>query len=388
MTNTRLTRPISATEELHLIEQLQQQLGDQDPNSDADPRLAMFDGDGEYPEEELEPEQSASEVLRASRPARPSRRRRRTDHNSGGMLMVFTGGLLILGAVALTLSALAMPAALRQGLHNLNTLGLTPGLLLTLGILLSLVAKIRQHQLAQQVRFTDLEDALYENNAYCVSSLEYLVNGQEQLLAGRTAGETDPVLHALEVQGERINSVTKALRMYGKPLAEINHLVGKVTGQAAVSMERIDALATELDKLGSLTSTRIEALLEKVDSFGESTWTEVKSISEQVNGVRAQTAKIRESHEGLMPLIQDLAEGAPARRAAEATPKASSTPKRAASASKAQASTPAPAPAADAKDEGDTSAPGSLAQSIAGSQKIQGKGVMGAIAKLKGMRNN
>jgi septal ring factor EnvC (AmiA/AmiB activator) len=182
---------------------------------------------------------------------RNTRQRQGDEPRGGGKFLVFCGGIMMLAGFALAVLGVAAPGRLQDAIKTLETVGLTPGLMITLGTLLALVARLQIHQQGIGQRLSELEESIEANDEFCGESLEFLVDAQEQSDSRRPASgeELDQVLHTLARQDEKVNNLTKALKMYGKPLVEVSRHVSDVAARVKNSSAQIAAIATTLESL-------------------------------------------------------------------------------------------------------------------------------------------
>lgn len=83
--------------------------------------------------------------------------------------------------------------------------------------------------------------------------------------------ELERVLMALERQDEKVNNLTKALKMYGKPLMEIANGSADVTSQVTGMRAQVQALEQGLQKVGTGTPSGelTEAIARKLEGMAE-----------------------------------------------------------------------------------------------------------------------
>lgn len=139
------------------------------------------------------------------------------------------GSLGVVLGVALLLAAAGLGYANSQGLApaSLQTFGLTPTTLLLLGAVALGAAMARRHAGSASAR---LEAALadqHERVQHLRENLDYLIehHGKPQLEEPLAAGEEmQRILLHLQRQDEKVTNLTKAIKMYGKPLMEISNM--------------------------------------------------------------------------------------------------------------------------------------------------------------------
>ncbi|MBL8749363.1 MAG: hypothetical protein JNK78_09385 [Planctomycetes bacterium] len=151
------------------------------------------------------------------RPPR-NRKERTANAGSGSIGGLLFGAALVAAAVVLGVAPIA-PAAL----ESLSRLGVSSATLLVAGVVFLAAGSNRRHIAALQGRVDDLG-----GNTEDVTSLregmQFLVESQHASNERPPAAgeELQHVLIALQRQDEKINNLTKAIKMYGKPLMEIS----------------------------------------------------------------------------------------------------------------------------------------------------------------------
>ena len=365
---------------------------------------------------------------------------------AAGMPLVAAGVVTMLVGFGLSLGASFEWAPATRIAQGLTATGLTPGLLLVMGVIVSLVASVRRQQNSGQSRIATLEAMVADNEQYTSQALDYLVGMQEQQDARRPASgeELDQVLHTLSQQGAKITNITKALKMYGKPLVEVNKQLTELdikTKAVAAGVADMRPRVTELQENLQPAVERLEPTIRSVgESVNEDLQQSIRDVATSRNRellsaieeLRCTTAadatkvhdllagldlgQLLESVEQLgasltSELTKNLTDRDGAmdttlfdgiqsqldelRRSVGELPSAvrSLIPVAATASAPVAAATPAPAPTAPAPsstlpEQGSGDAPGGLAHSISGENKSQGKNVLGAIAKLRRMRPN
>ena len=125
---------------------------------------------------------------------------------------------------------------------SLRSVGLDAPVLLTIGAVLFVLSVVRrQHSLAQ---------AHNEKESELQGSVQYLVE-QHQLSTERPPAEGEElqrVLLALERQDEKVGNLTKALKMYGKPLMEIAQQGNDLAAQLQQQKQQIEAIHTAMQQ--------------------------------------------------------------------------------------------------------------------------------------------
>lgn len=225
--------------------------------------------------------------------------------------------------------------------------------------------------------------------------------------------EAGHILVALQRQDEKLNNLTRATKLYGKPLAEVTEQVHEIAqGQSKLdldvaNLERAMHAATSAseahlaERLEDLART-VRELQEAVASSQNTTdtkgsWTREEAREDLADAVTQVRTALRELDAPAAPQpvvldgledavvtiqreIQSLATSLSRIESQRPTASAAPTPAEAGPATQPTISlsktpTPSQGPVGD------------LAQSIAGERKAKGRNVLGAIAKLKSMRS-
>jgi len=155
-----------------------------------------------------------------------------TASRHGGWAMIFTACMLIMAAFALlgNYAIAKAPSKIQPAMDTLSTMGITPGLMIMLGIILVLASRLASRLQDLQHGVEEHADWAYESNDRSTADLDFLVESQEQM-DERNAGsdrDIDEVLSSLSRQHGQLNSLGRELRMYGKPLAEVQRQVAEV----------------------------------------------------------------------------------------------------------------------------------------------------------------
>ena len=197
------------------------------------------------------------------------------------------------------------------------------------------------------------------------------------------------MLFFLQRQDEKLNNLTKAFKMYGKPLIEItnrtsetirelNELKATVIkfGKEIEGRSPVEEIKKLLKGNRGLTSKELRSELEKtVGSHIETLATKLEKTAEQLAGGVDQV--LAQSGESSDPAMEEIKQGL-AHIATSLSNLEGRIARGAATGSTAPQSNPS---------SGTSAAAGGLAHSISGAKKAPGKNVLGAIAKLKQMRN-
>ncbi|MCA8942205.1 MAG: hypothetical protein KDB80_06550 [Planctomycetes bacterium] len=295
---------------------------------------------------------------------------------------------ITLGVIAATGEADAMPW--------LMTSGITQGTLFVTGVLLVVTGSIIRAN-DQSANFVASE----------IAPLHELVSSVHTRLDGTIGYEQFAQVPAqLNRLDEKISNLSRATKMYGKPLLDVanrmqqaaNHLteiersldgvVEQVKSSGARLGDDVGKLMAAVDRADPFPKEEIDRLLaaskrsaELVEELREEIVTKPDSDAEWRPSLDAMQGTL----DTIRTEIQSLSSAVSSIRSLPASPQSASRP--APSTTPAAPATPAtPAPNA-AGNESPASGNGGLANSIAGERKSKGKNVLGAIAKLKQMRN-
>ncbi|MEO6593862.1 MAG: hypothetical protein ABIP94_03820, partial [Planctomycetota bacterium] len=166
--------------------------------------------------------------------------------NEGSLAIVF-GSVLLLGSIALAF----LPGA-DQGTSWLARMGLEPRTLTVLGALVVVSGLLRRAIAGLHKRLDAAEgqsngvDAL---QATLQEGLQFLVDAQHASNERPPAAgeELQHVLVSLQRQDEKVNNLTKAIKMYGKPLMEISGQGTELAGGVGMVKTAVD-VGTEATK--------------------------------------------------------------------------------------------------------------------------------------------
>lgn len=297
------------------------------------------------------------------------------------------------GFVTLVGAAFAVMSALgdAEAMPWFVTSGVTQGTVVTLGILLFIAGSVirANDQSANFVaaEMVPLHDLLQDLHGRLDTTIDH-----EQFAA------VPAHLHRLD---EKISNLSRATKMYGKPLLDVanrmqeaaNHLteiersldsvVEQVKSSSSRLGEDVGKLMTAVDRADPFPKEEIDKLIaasmrstELIEEVREEIATKPESSGEVKASIQSMLDKL-ESVQGDVKALSDRVASIRVAPAATATV-AATTP----TATAAKAPAPSPQTAAAPAD-----APAGVANSIAGERKSKGKNVLGAIAKLKQMRN-
>ncbi|MGC6489128.1 MAG: hypothetical protein ACON4Z_15880, partial [Planctomycetota bacterium] len=260
------------------------------PADEQDPAYDEYDGDEVYDDEaayEQEPAYGDSHPDDATAPTAPATPRRDdgAPTAAGGLAAVATGAALTLAGVA----QLVVPT-----LAALPPAGWTPQLSLTLGaVALALGLTQRRVGLVHQ-RLDRDERQRAARDAALDDALEQLLECSARDGAG-DGSQAEQALLALQRQDQKINNLTKATKMYGKPLMEIAAQGAEVAGQVAQVQATVDGLAEKTASGGAPTDSteltaRLDALGAAVAALQEQARADGDDLKQAVDAVRRQQA--------------------------------------------------------------------------------------------------
>lgn len=359
----------------------------------------------------------------AADPARESRRRRRgrqIDARGAALAWTLPGWCAAAAGITLAILTATAPASIASWTSALAKAGIAPIHLLITGLLLIAFGTQRR----QTARLLAEQDRLADD-------IESRVGRLTEGSGGVESQEIDRILMALQRQDEKVNNLTRATKMYGKPLIEIANQVNTLSA----GLDSVDRLAARLDDIEgkfAAASEKIETTVlsalemnedlpfgdqladvlttarrsadvldnlrdELTDQLGQR-WEETRrhiadSIDRMLDGNRAsgaQSAVGSDVETCLSALQREVAGIATSIARLQRMPVATdgggdTTPARAAEPPVASRSAPPPGAARTTDDP--ARAGDGPAHSIAGERQTSGKNVLGAIAKLKSMRN-
>lgn len=317
---------------------------------------------------------------------RGNRRTRRRDRTSraephGGVnILLFAGWFILMGAVGLLLVGFVASEQMRIFLESLGTAGLTPTALLTISVVVIGTAILRRRQANIEVRVGEVEATLLDNDTGITASLDYLVEAQEQHLDRPPASgeELERVLFVLERQDEKVNNLTRAIKMYGKPLIEITKQMAEVTSRVEALRQSMGSIAETVDSSGleAALTDMSKNLQEQLGSNLDRVLAEVSKQDDEA--LPSMMAELKDEMSRMTSSIQALQKLQPSPAAARPVAPAPSSldPSAITTASSSIGSAPS---SRDPDHSG-------LAQSIAGTKRSPGKSVLGSIAKLRKMR--
>jgi uncharacterized protein YoxC len=237
------------------------------------------------PEQEDAPEPEAGlEPPTAAEPVTPQARRRGDQHGTRAHQPKGSPGLVILSILCLGAGGVLGYAQGQGKLIELRDFGGTPATLLVAGIVCAVGANLRRHGAVDQTKIAAQLESEAATGDDLRASLAYLVSAQQaQAQRPPAAGEElQRVLLTLERHDEKINNLTKAMKMYGKPLMEIANQVADI-GAGVTSTKTDVESVLEITRTGF---TRIESDIEQQDVRKE-----LESVHQQLKRVEEQVQK-------------------------------------------------------------------------------------------------
>jgi hypothetical protein len=175
----------------------------------------------------------------------PVRRRRSRATEAAAQKQQKSGVGAMVGAACLFGGILA---TVLQGSNafttTLRSIGLDAPVLLTIGAVVFVLSIVRRQHALAQMRYEQLAQAQSDKENDLQGSLQYLVE-QHQISSERPPAEGEElqrVLVSLQRQDEKVGNLTKALKMYGKPLMEIASQGNEIAAQVQQLKQQLDAM--------------------------------------------------------------------------------------------------------------------------------------------------
>jgi hypothetical protein len=221
-----------------------------------------------------------------------TRRNRKFADNpkTGGKVAMFGGGLLL--AAGLAMSLLPELAA------KVAAYGVQPNLPFVAGTLLFTVGAMQRHASRLQHRLDEAENRRQQEAEALHQNLQQLVVGS----AGKApadGGDLQHMLLSMQRQDEKITNLTKAIKMYGKPLMEISGQGTELAGGLASLKALVDG-GVESNRQGM---SRIESQLRAPQNQKEFTELNgaVQKLMARIEALAAQKGTV-----DLAPLQQQV----------------------------------------------------------------------------------
>ncbi len=213
----------------------------EEPLPSEDSEIAT-ESDSNTTDESLEGTEPATRRRRARTTSKATESQAKSEKTGIGAMV---GAACLMGGIVATV--LQSSSSLTT---SLRSVGLDAPVLLTIGAVLFVLSVVRrQHSLAQ-ARYEQLAQAQSEKESELHGSVQYLVE-QHQLSTERPPAEGEElqrVLLALERQDEKVGNLTKALKMYGKPLMEIAQQGNDLAAQLQQQKQQIEAIQAAMQQ--------------------------------------------------------------------------------------------------------------------------------------------
>lgn len=310
-----------------------------------------------------------------------------------GWAMIFTGCMLIMAAFAVLAnhSVAKAPSKTLPAMDTLSTMGITPGLMIMLGIILVLASRLASRLRDLQHGVEDHVDWAYESNYQTTADLDFLVESQETMDERGEGSDQDvkEVLSSMARQHKQLTNLGKALRMYGKPLAEVHRRVAEVaelTKSTAADLEtfkksvQADLEATTRKIVDDMTSLKAQIpsdddltlFAQEARAIGTRLTKEISQLMEAQGGNSASEgiADLRSEIDAMQAAVRGMTSELASRSESNQAPGCTAE----------QSSSPSSIADLEFRESG------SLGHAMTGSRKSGDDTVLGAIAKLKQMR--
>jgi len=150
------------------------------------------------------------------------------------------GGFSMVLGIAMTIAAIAV-AVVPSLAAQLGTIGLEPQIVLLMGIAVFTLGAGQRRVGRMQQRLDELEGERQDRDDELRDTLrELLHNQQEGKPALDDGNELQHALLSLRRQDEKINNLTRAIKMYGKPLMEIANQGTELASQIGQLRQTVD----------------------------------------------------------------------------------------------------------------------------------------------------
>jgi hypothetical protein len=263
-------------------------------------------------------EPSPAESATAAADARAREARPATTATGGGAVALLAGAAALLGAAA----AMFVP--------SLAAWSSAANVLFVLGAVLCAIGASQRGAARMQARLDEAERRRREETSAMQQHLQLLVDDKMRGKAPAEGEELQHVLMALQRQDEKINNLTRAIKMYGKPLMEISGqgtevasaiaaVKAIVEGSAGEMRQAVDELGQQLRAAGSskeLTAVTeaIQQLATRVDGSAEEARTSAGNLDAQLRaaGKNKEIAEVGAAIEQLTTRLEGLGKKGPA----------------------------------------------------------------------------
>ncbi|MEM7201635.1 MAG: hypothetical protein AAF628_15310 [Planctomycetota bacterium] len=177
---------------------------------------------------------------------------------SGGMLGTVAGTVFVLAGIGLAATWTTGPAVGA----TLERFGLTPTPFFVIGAVLIGFARLARHlspHEAEFARVNEMVDVGLIHDEQALAQLGYLVEAESARSDGGAESSQDlqQALHLIKRQEEKISNLSKATKMYGKPLLEITNQIAESSQQMAEVGNSVNAVKIIIEQ----SSQRLEAAL-------------------------------------------------------------------------------------------------------------------------------
>ncbi len=211
---------------------------------------------------------------------------------TGGRSTRIVGLACLLGGIATTVldGQGRLPA-------SLSAWGYDSSILLAIGTVAYVIGVMRRQVALSQVRIDALSFQQQEAQLDMQANLQYLVE-QQQIHAEKPPAqgeELERVLVALQRQDEKVNNLSRALKMYGKPLMEIANQGADVAAQVNQLKGHIEALLgamqqgfTRVETAARSHAVDLGPLEERTMQTAEELRRGLQSIGERLPNAQAQ----------------------------------------------------------------------------------------------------
>lgn len=274
--------------------------GDLDTHAAATPEPTTDVADATNGEAAGDPAATESPAARERVDSKARERQAARARHGGGKLAMIVGGAVLLAGLALSvLPDLAQKAA---------NYGVQPNLPFVLGTLLFAAGATQRHIGRMQQRLDEAESRRQFDTNAMQQNLQQLVadSGNKAPAQGE---EMQHLMMSLQRQDEKINNLTKAIKMYGKPLMEITgqstdlaggmaNIKALVEGGIEANRQGLGRLEAQLrapqnQKEFSELNGSLQKLMARIESLaGQKTTVDMTPLQQQVGRLEVTVAAI------------------------------------------------------------------------------------------------
>lgn len=196
-------------------------------------------GDEDYDEDVVDEDDEDEEgPYEAPQAAAPRTTRRRSQFQSapltGGMTMLFGAALTLTGLITAALPAATAAIAAAIAPQTITLLGLA---VFAIGTSQRRTSRVQQRLRAFETDRSSVDDELRD-------TLAQILQGQVgQGMNSAESDDTQQLMLSLQRQDQKINNLTKAIKMYGKPLMEIAGQGTELAGSVAQVKAQVEGAA-------------------------------------------------------------------------------------------------------------------------------------------------